>query len=85
MAQQTRTYSLVVEFHADEDGYLAYFPALPGCHTWADTYEAVIERANEALMGYLKALADAGKVIPREIRRDPSVGVGITVEVPMAL
>ena len=82
MAQQTRTYSLVVDFHRDEEGYLAYFPALPGCHTWAENYEDVIERAEEALVGYLEALAKAGKKIPVDNRPVRGVSLGITLEVP---
>jgi predicted RNase H-like HicB family nuclease len=85
MGRETRTYSLIIEFFADEEGYLAYFPALPGCHTWAATYDSVLERAKEALVGYLEALADTGRVIPRELRRDPSISIGITVDVPIPL
>jgi len=34
MTHQTRSNSLLIE--PDEDGgYLAYFPALKGCRTWA--------------------------------------------------
>jgi predicted RNase H-like HicB family nuclease len=36
---KTLAYSLTIEFHEDEGGYLASFPALPGCHTWGETYE----------------------------------------------
>ena len=32
MKKHEVTYSLAIEEH--EGGYLAYFPALPGCHTW---------------------------------------------------
>ena len=84
MAQQTRTYSLVVDFHRDEEGYLAYFPALPGCRTWAENYEDVIECAEEALVGYLEALAKAGKKIPVDNRPVRGVSLGITLEVPAA-
>ena len=82
MAQQTRTYSLVVDYNRDEDGYLAYFPALPGCHTWAHHYEDAVERAEEALVGYLEALAKAGKKIPVDNRPVRGVSLGITLEVP---
>ncbi len=83
MAQQTRTYSLVVDFHRDEEGYLAHFPALPGCHTWAEDYEDAVARAEEALVGYLEALAKAGKKIPVDNRPVRGVSLGITLEVPV--
>jgi hypothetical protein len=37
MEKKALTYTLEIERH--DDGYLAYFPALPGCHTWGKTYE----------------------------------------------
>jgi len=67
MVQQTRTYSL--SYNRDEDGYLAYFPALPRCHTWAHHYEDVVERAEEALVGYLEALATRRSVRPSRVSR----------------
>ena len=38
MEKKALTYTLEIERH--DDGYLAYFPALPGCQTWGKTYEA---------------------------------------------
>jgi predicted RNase H-like HicB family nuclease len=52
---QTLAYSLSIEFHEDEGGYLACFPALPGCHTWGASYEEAVKNAEEALLGYLEA------------------------------
>jgi predicted RNase H-like HicB family nuclease len=53
---KTLAYSLTIEFHPEEQGYLAYFPALSGCHTWGNTYEEAVKHAEEALLGYLEAL-----------------------------
>ena len=61
MTHNTRTYSLIVEAHAKEGGYLAYFPMLPGCHTWGETYEQAVKNAEEALIGYLEALQKNGE------------------------
>ena len=82
MAQRTRTYSLVVDFNREEEGYLAYFPALPGCHTWSETYEGAVARAEEALVGYVEALAIAGKKIPVEQPAPRPVALGLMVELP---
>jgi predicted RNase H-like HicB family nuclease len=49
-------YTLTVGSHPDEAGYLAHFPALPGCHGWGATYEEAVKHAEEALIGYLEAL-----------------------------
>ena len=58
MIMTPRTSSLIVEKH--DGGYLAYFPALPGCHTWARSYEAAVNYAEDALSGYLETLARHG-------------------------
>jgi predicted RNase H-like HicB family nuclease len=74
--QKGHTYSLKIEHH--DGGYLAYFPALQGCHTWGVTYEEAVRNAREALTGYLETLADNGDPIPEEIIQEP-VSLGITV------
>src|SRR3977135_1113249 len=58
MEKKALTYPLEIEHH--DDGYLAHFPALPGCHTWGKTYEAAVRYAEEALSGYLETLAKQG-------------------------
>ena len=62
---KTLAYSLCIEFHGDEGGYLASFPALPGCHTWGVSYEEAVKNAEEALLGYLEALQKNGEAIPQ--------------------
>ena len=79
--EHARTYSLAVEHHEEDGGYLAYFPALPGCHTWGTTYEEAVKNAEEALLGYLEALQKNGEELPLE---EPSgdVSLGLIVKVP---
>ncbi|MHB8885968.1 MAG: type II toxin-antitoxin system HicB family antitoxin [Methylovirgula sp.] len=79
MKVSSRTYSLSIERH--EDGYLAYFPALPGCHTWGVTFEAAVEHAEEALIGYIEALQAVGQK-PLIERSAANVSLGVTVEIP---
>jgi antitoxin HicB len=76
------TYSLAIEFHQDEGGYLAYFPALPGCHTWGDSYEQAVKNAEEALLGYLEALQKNGETIPQEDHPSGAVSLGLVVNLP---
>jgi len=48
----TRDFSVVVE--QDEDGiYVASVPALPGCHTQAQSLDTLIERVREAMALHL--------------------------------
>jgi antitoxin HicB len=80
MKTSTRTYTLAIEKHLD--GYLAYFPALAGCHTWGRTYEEAVTHAEEALAVYLETLADNGDRIPEE-RSDKPISLGVTVRTPV--
>jgi predicted RNase H-like HicB family nuclease len=75
----TLAYSLTVAFHPEEGGYLA---ALPGCHTWGDTYEEAVKKAEEALIGYLEALQKNGEELPREDHPPGDVSLGVVVRLP---
>jgi predicted RNase H-like HicB family nuclease len=77
-----RTYSLMIEHHEHDGGYLAYFPALPGCHTWGATYEKAVKNAEEALIGYLEALQRNGEKLPND-HSPQEVSLGVTVRTPV--
>jgi antitoxin HicB len=80
--QIERTFSLAIERH--DDGYLAYFPALPGCATWGATHEEAVKNAEEALAVYLETLADNGDPIPEETTHEP-ITLGVTVRTPITV
>jgi len=82
MERQALAYTLEIERH--EDGYLAHFPALPGCHTWGKTYEDAVKHAEEVLVGFLEALQMNGEEIPVE-RPSAPVSLGLVVELPAAV
>ncbi|PIT02747.1 hypothetical protein TSA1_19805 [Bradyrhizobium nitroreducens] len=77
----SRTYTLSIERH--DNGYLAFFPALPGCHTWGRTFEEAVKHAEEALALYLETLDELGKTIPEEKDISQPVSLGVTVRVPV--
>ncbi len=54
----------MVVHEAEEGGYWASFPELPGCFTQGATLEQLRERAAEAVAGHLEALREAGKPLP---------------------
>jgi antitoxin HicB len=81
MKVSSRTYTLSIEKHPD--GYLAYFPALPGCNTWGKTYEEAIKYAEEALALYLDTLIEHGDDIPEENNIAEPVSLGIIVRTPV--
>ena len=82
MKKKALTYTLEIERH--EDGYLAYFPALPGCHTWGGTYEDAIKDAEEVSVSFLEALQMNGEDIPVEHPSAP-VSLRLVVELPAAV
>ena len=38
----------------EEDVWCATVPALPGCHTWGESYEHLMEMVKEAIEGWLE-------------------------------
>ena len=74
--QKERTFSLAIERH--DGGYLASFPALPGCNTWGVTYEEAVKNAEEALAVYLETLSEHGDSIPEETATN-RISLGVTV------
>lgn len=61
---QTHIYSLAIE--PQKGGYLAYFPALPGCHTWGKTFEEAVKNAEDAHAVYVETLAAHGDAVPHQ-------------------
>ena len=72
-------YSLQIEPHPDDGGYLAYFPALPGCQTWGETYESAVLNAEEALSLYIETLVQNGDALPEETDMARPMSLGILV------
>ena len=67
-------YSYTVLFEpAEEGGFVATCPALPGLVTEGDTLEEARTMAQDAIAGYLESLQKAGEPLPKDIklREDP--------------
>jgi predicted RNase H-like HicB family nuclease len=77
-----RAYSLMIDYIKDDDMYVAWFPALPGCRTCSTDYEDVISRAREAMTGYLEAWAKSGRRLPIEQAVPRGVSLAMLVDVP---
>ena len=58
-APKTFSYSVFYE-QAAEGGYVAFVPALPGCHTQGETLEEAERNVTEAIALYLESLATSG-------------------------
>ncbi len=61
-----RAYTIILEPDGEEGGYTVTIPALPGCITQGETVEQCIERAREAIKGFIESLQADGEAIPEE-------------------
>ena len=61
------SYSVYYE-QAPEGGFVAFVPALPGCHTQGETLEETERNVKEAIALYLESLMAHGETIPEEGR-----------------
>ncbi len=61
------SYSVFYE-QAPEGGYVAFVPALPGCHTQGESLEEAEGNVREAIALYLESLAAHREAIPQEGR-----------------
>lgn len=76
------TYVAKIE-EADEGGYVASFPSLPGCYTQGETIEEAIAMAKEVLELHLSVLKDAGEAIPKE--KGSLIKVGRNMSIPLSV
>ncbi len=53
---------------APEGGYVAFVPALPGCHSQGETLEEAEKNIKEAIEAYLESLLAHHEPIPEETR-----------------
>ena len=72
-----RKYTIILDPDPKEGTYTVTVPALPGCITQGHTVAECIERAQEAIAGYIEALEASGETVPEESERPQT----ITIEV----
>lgn len=69
-------YSVIFQ-PAEEGGFIASVPTLPGCATQGDTFEEASEMIKDAISGYLTVLKETKQEIPQE--RDEIVMTKVSV------
>jgi predicted RNase H-like HicB family nuclease len=72
-----RRYTIVLDPDPDDGGYTVTVPALPGCVTQGDTVEQCVERAQEAITGYIESLQARGLPVPEEVKPPRLVEVSV--------
>lgn len=67
-----RKYSYPAVFEPGKDGYGVYFPDLPGCISFGETFEKAQREAEDALGLHLYGMEKDGEVIP-EPSKNPQI------------
>jgi predicted RNase H-like HicB family nuclease len=61
------TYHFTVVIEPDEDGFHAYVPALPGCHSWGGSLDEASTNITEAIELHIGEMQKDGEAIPTEL------------------
>ncbi len=78
--EQSRLSYAVLYDAAPEGGYVAFAPALPGCHSQGETLEEAEKNIKEAIEAYLESLAAHEEPIPKQARVFQGI---VTVSAPV--
>jgi len=62
----------VIIMEDETSGYVAFVPALPGCHTQGDKLQELMENIKEAIELYLETLTEEEK---KELLKQKVVGI----------
>ena len=60
------TYDFTIVIEPDEEGYPAFVPALPGCHSHGGTLDETRENIAEAVELHIESMVEDGEEIPIE-------------------
>lgn len=64
-AMKSYKYRIIIE--SDENNtFHSYVPALPGCHTWGETFAEARKNAKYAISAYIKVLIADKEKIPED-------------------
>jgi antitoxin HicB len=56
----------VVITPAEEGGYYASVPSLPGCYSQGETWEETLANIKEAIELYIEDMAESGEPVPED-------------------
>lgn len=66
---QYYTFEIVIEKEAEDEGYSAYSPSLPGCFSNGRTVEEAKRNIRHAIEQHLQSLLAHGQPIPQSEKR----------------
>ena len=59
-------HTIIIE--ADDDGWMAYIPAIPGCHVPGDTLEEALQELEIVFEMILEEYSEEGRPLPPDIK-----------------
>jgi len=62
-------YQFTVVIEPDEQGYHAFVPTLPGCHSFGDSVEEAQTNIREAIEVHVESMLEDGESVP--VERNP--------------
>lgn len=77
MSKIERHYTIVLDPNPDEGMYTVTVPALPGCLTQGKSLEECVERAKEAIAGWIASAEAHGETIPEETMHPQVIEVSV--------
>lgn len=81
---KTKDYKFLAVINpAEEGGFYAYCPLLPGCVTQGETYAETVANIEDAIKAYIEVMIEVGDLIPQEAVIDESFVVDIPVRLPV--
>lgn len=66
---------------AEEGGYIAFVPMLPGCMTQAETFEDAQKQIKDAIAAYIEVLKEDDEFIPIESDEHIAATIGVPVTI----
>lgn len=69
---------------AEEGGYYAYCPLLPGCTTQGETYSETVVNIEDAIKGVIEVMVEHGDPLPLEATGDNYI-LDIPIKLPQAI
>ena len=73
-------YQFTVVIEPDEDGFHAYVPSLPGCHSFGATIDEARKNIAEAIQLHIECMQEHGEAIP--VEREPTLITRLSVPAP---
>ena len=83
---KTRDYKFMAVIKpAEEGGFYAYCPLLPGCVTQGETYAETVANIEEVIQASVEVMLEVGESVPQDAIVDESYVLDIPVNLPVEL